>query len=96
VLTPLVIIGFLFCRRGAFGVYALALGTTAGMAAEMLVLGAAVHCLGRKNGGNRELQSRLYGRSSLRSFPICCVGGCVAPVSPRLNYGTDIKITTII
>jgi putative peptidoglycan lipid II flippase len=45
-LTPLVIIGFPLCWRGAFGVYALALGTTAGMAAEMLALGAAVHCLG--------------------------------------------------
>ena len=46
VLTPLVIIGVLFCWRGSLGVYALALGTTAGMAAELLVLGAAVHSLG--------------------------------------------------
>lgn len=45
-LTPLVIIGFLFCWSGSFGVYALALGTTGGMAAEMLVLGAAAHYLG--------------------------------------------------
>ncbi|HYZ87558.1 MAG TPA: lipid II flippase MurJ [Bryobacteraceae bacterium] len=45
-LTPLVIIGVLFCWSGSFGVYALAFGTTAGMAAEMLVLGAAVHYLG--------------------------------------------------
>ena len=45
-LTPLVIIGLLFCWRGSFGVYALALGTTAGIAAELLVLGAAVHHLG--------------------------------------------------
>jgi putative peptidoglycan lipid II flippase len=45
-LTPLVIIGVLFCWSGSFGVYALALGTTAGMAAELLVVGAAVHYLG--------------------------------------------------
>jgi putative peptidoglycan lipid II flippase len=44
-LTPLVIIVFLFCWSSSVGVYALALGTTAGMAAEMLVLGAAVHYL---------------------------------------------------
>jgi putative peptidoglycan lipid II flippase len=46
VLTPLVIIGVLFCWSTSFGIYALALGTTAGMMAELLVLGAAVHYLG--------------------------------------------------
>jgi putative peptidoglycan lipid II flippase len=46
VLTPLVIIGVLLCWSGSSGVYALAMGTTAGMAAELLLLGAAVHYLG--------------------------------------------------
>ena len=46
VLTPLVIIGVLFCWGGSFGVHALALGTTAGMAAELLLLGASIYILG--------------------------------------------------